>query len=326
MAAHSRLATALDDGAMTLPGGAVTVMRPGADYDLSPLSDRDITIQHTHATEVEAFRAAGYTVSRDRPAAATTTIVVVPRFKALARSMIAQAAATSGMIVVDGQRSDGIDSLFRDCRKRLGDLPSITKAHGRIFWFAATDVFADWAVSAPVANVSGFHTTAGVFSDGEVDRGSALLAAALPGKLPATMADLGAGWGYLSRAVLDRDGVKSLALVESEALALDCARLNIDDPRASFHWADALAFRPERKFEGIVMNPPFHTGSKGTPALGQGFIVAAARMLAPHGQLWMVANRHLPYEAALRSQFRRVEELPGDGAFKLFHAARPGTP
>ena len=46
-------------------------------------------------------------------------------------------------------------------------------------------------------------------------------------------------------------------------------------------------------------------------------------MLAAHGKLWMVANRHLPYEAALREHFRNVEELPGDGGFKLFHATRP---
>ena len=27
-----------------------------------------------------------------------------------------------------------VDSLFKLCRKELGNLPSITKAHGRIFW------------------------------------------------------------------------------------------------------------------------------------------------------------------------------------------------
>ena len=32
------------------------------------------------------------------------------------------------------------------------------------------------------------------------DRGSALLAAALPAKLGGKVVDLGAGWGYLSRA------------------------------------------------------------------------------------------------------------------------------
>jgi 16S rRNA (guanine1207-N2)-methyltransferase len=41
----------------------------------------------------------------------------------------------------------------------------------------------------------------------------------------------------------------------------------------------------------------------------------------------MVANRHLPYEAALRDCFHEVEELtpPGgrDGAFRVIRAERP---
>lgn len=325
MAASSRLSTVVDDGLLTLPDGPVTVMRPGADYDLSPLAGHDIQIAHGFAPDSDAFRQAGYAVAQDAQPAASV-VVVVPRSKALARAMIAQACTLGQLVIVDGQRTDGIDSLFKDVRGRLGDLSSLPKAHGRIFWFTATDAFADWTAPPPAQGEHGFFTTAGVFSDGAVDRGSALLAAALPPKLPGRMADLGAGWGYLSKAVLARDGVKSLDLIEAEALSLACARLNVTDARAAFHWADALTFKPATKYDAIVMNPPFHTGSKGTPSLGQGFIAAAARMLAPHGKLWMVANRHLPYEAALREKFRNVDELPGDGAFKIFHATRPLKP
>ena len=322
MAATSRLHTVLDDGLLTLPDGPVTVMRPGADHDLSPLAGRDIRVAHGFAPDAAAFAQAGYPVTQEA-AASPTMIVVVPRAKALARSMIAQACALGQVVVVDGQRTDGIDSIYKDVRARLGDVPSLPKAKGRLFWFDASDALADWAAPPPARGAHGYFTTAGVFSDGAIDKGSALLAAALPATLPARMADLGAGWGYLSAAVLARDGVRSLDLVEAEALSLDCARLNVTDARAAFHWADALTWQARPKYDGIVMNPPFHTGSKGTPALGQGFIAAAARLLAPHGKLWMVANRHLPYEAALRSHFRNVDELPGDGAYKLFHATRP---
>ncbi len=322
MAATSRLHTVITDGLLSLPDGPVTVMRPTADYDLSPLSGRDIRIAQGFAPDAEAFAEAGYPVTQDATAS-PTMIVVVPRAKALARSMIAEACALGQVVIVDGQRTDGIDSLFKDVRDRLGDLASVPKAKGRLFWFSTTDALADWAAPPPAQGEHGYFTTAGVFSDGAVDKGSALLAAALPAKLPARMADLGAGWGYLSQAVLTRDGVKSLDLIEAEALSLACARLNVTDDRAAFHWGDALTFKPATKYDGIVMNPPFHTGSKGTPALGQGFIAASARMLAPHGKLWMVANRHLPYEAALREHFRNVDELRGDGAYKLFYATRP---
>jgi 16S rRNA (guanine1207-N2)-methyltransferase len=49
-------------------------------------------------------------------------------------------------------------------------------------------------------------------------------------------------------------------------------------------------------------------------------------MLSPRGELWLVANRHLPYEGALRLAFREVAELGADPAFKLFHASHPIRP
>ena len=73
----------------------------------------------------------------------------------------------------------------------------------------------------------------------------------------------------------------------------------------------------------VLMNPPFHTGRAAEPQIGQAFVAAAARILSLQGNLRMVANRHLPYEAELKKRFAHVEEIGGDARFKLFHAARP---
>jgi 16S rRNA (guanine1207-N2)-methyltransferase len=318
----SRLSTALDDGLIALPDGNISVMRPTASYDLSSLPRVDITVMHSFYPDYSAFENAGYVVTQDMPTC-RTAIVVVPRSKTLARAMVAAACATADLVIVDGQKTDGVDSLFKACRKLLGDLPSITKGHGRVFWFSATDAFASWAAADPAKGPHGFYTQAGVYSDGAIDKGSAFLAEALPAKLPARMADVGAGWGYLTGAVLARDGVQSLDLIEAEALSLDCARLNITDARAQFHWADATQFKPQTGYDGIVMNPPFHASRAADPGLGRSFIQAAARLLGSHGKLWMVANRHLPYETTLSECFRNVDMIAGNGAFKLFHANRP---
>jgi 16S rRNA (guanine1207-N2)-methyltransferase len=53
------------------------------------------------------------------------------------------------------------------------------------------------------------------------------------------------------------------------------------------------------------------------------FIRAAQRGLAPDGVLWMVANRHLPYDKLLHELFRDVQEVGGDGGFKVMRAAYP---
>ena len=57
--------------------------------------------------------------------------------------------------------------------------------------------------------------------------------------------------------------------------------------------------------------------------LGLAFIAAARGMMAPDGVLWLVANRHLPYDAALTAAFLEVETIGGDGAFRVIRAARP---
>ena len=201
---------------------------------------------------------------------------------------------------------------------------SFAKAHGRAFVFAAPGggAFVDWQAQT-LTPLPGFITRPGVFSADGVDPGSEFLAALLPVDLKGKGADLGAGWGWLAAQVLNRASVKELHLVEAEAEALACARENITDGRAVFHWADATRFHPEAVLDFVVMNPPFHVGRAADPALGAGFIRAAAKMLHPAGRLWLVANRTLPYEEALRSTFAIVDPVALGGGFKVLSAARP---
>jgi 16S rRNA (guanine1207-N2)-methyltransferase len=46
-------------------------------------------------------------------------------------------------------------------------------------------------------------------------------------------------------------------------------------------------------------------------------------MLAPNGALWLVANRHLPYDAVLAESFLEVQDAGGDSAFRVIHATKP---
>ena len=46
-------------------------------------------------------------------------------------------------------------------------------------------------------------------------------------------------------------------------------------------------------------------------------------MLSPPGVLWLVANRHLPYDRALTALFREVQDIGGDAAFRVIRASHP---
>jgi 16S rRNA (guanine1207-N2)-methyltransferase len=87
----------------------------------------------------------------------------------------------------------------------------------------------------------------------------------------------------------------------------------------SVHWHDVTRGLPQ-KYDAIVSNPPFHQGRADLPALGQAFIVSAADALLPDGCLWLVANRHLPYEALLMKRFREVHAVTMQDGFKVIEA------
>lgn len=281
------------------------------------------------APEHDALKAQGFHVSPDLPDAQDfdAAVVFLPRARAQARAMIYDAAARlspGGSLWIDGQKTDGIDGMLREIRAIYPVEEIHSKAHGKIFRLAPGDwVPRDWA-ARPHQAAPGFTTLPGVFSADGIDPGSAMLAAALPDRLPTRMVDLGAGWGWLSAQVLARQGAELLHLVEADHAALQSARGNISDARARFHWADARNFSLPDPVNGVVMNPPFHSGRSADPGLGQAFIASAARLLTGAGRLWMVANRHLPYETMLSQHFAKVSEIGGDGRFKVIEATGAG--
>lgn len=320
----ARLDMALESGAFTLPpAGDVAVYRPRIGDDLGALPQDRVAVLTGFKPDHDHFSAAGYRTEAVSPSSA---VICLPRAKGEALALIAEACLAlppASPILVDGQKTDGVDSILKLCRAAgliLGE--TLSKAHGKAFVLRSAPVPANWH-SAPTEIAGGFITRPGVFSADAPDPGSVLLAAALPPRLFGRIADLGAGWGFLARAILARPDVRSLDLVEADRTALDCARTNVTDPRVAFHWADATRFKPAALWDAVVMNPPFHTARDADPGLGLAFLRAAHRNLLPTGALWLVANRHLPYDQALTSLFRTVEDIGGTAAFRLTRAANP---
>lgn len=323
MTSKSRLALAIGAGDFTPPTtGEIAVWRPDVGYDVSVLPHDRVQIVQGFKPDFEIWSGRGYQTSPTLKKSVAASVICVPRAKSLAQEMIHLAAQNAGPILVDGQKTVGVDSLLRACRKRADVSTVISKAHGKLFIIRDHDGFLDWA-GAQVAGPNGFTTAPGVFSADHIDAGSRLLVEALPETLGGRVADLGAGWGFLSSHILQRSDVSELHMVEAEYAAVECARQNISDCRAHFHWEDATMFNPGVQLDCVVMNPPFHTDRTADPNIGRAFITSAARLLGPSGTLWMVANRHLPYEAVLTERFSEVSEIGGNGGFKLLKACGP---
>ena len=261
-----RLLTALSNGAIDWPeGGRVALYRPGEPFDL-PGPALVVTGDKRAA---EAWSRHGAEVVRGAPET-DLAIVTLGRSKSLNRDMIARAAASADRVVIDGAKTDGVDAIFKEMRKTGLAGESVTKAHGRVFWFDRTDTLAHWRDPGPVLGDDGFWRQAGVFSEAGVDRGSQVLAGLLP-ELKGRWADLGGGWGFLTRVALEK-GANHVDLVEVEARALDCAERTLEGDPVTFHWADATLWTPAERIDGVLMNPPFHQGRTADARLGQAFI------------------------------------------------------
>ncbi|MCT4554116.1 MAG: methyltransferase [Pelagimonas sp.] len=311
---------------LQLPEGRIALFGAPGDGPTHGLTADQCEIIQGFAPDVARWEQRGFTVRQAPEGDYAAAIITLPRARDLAEARIAQAAASvapGGLVVVNGAKTDGIEAITKALKSRVTLDGQVSKAHGKCLWFNASDALAGWQRPAMSQNAEGDMTAPGIFSADASDPASRALAAALPAKLKGHVADLGAGWGWLSREILKHDGVKELHLVEADHAALDCARANVSDDRARFHWADATKWTADRGLDAVIMNPPFHTGRKAEPALGQAFITQTARILASHGQLWLVANRHLPYEPTLAQLFKQVDEVAGDSRFKILHAQRP---
>ena len=161
----------------------------------------------------------------------------------------------------------------------------------------------------------------GVFAWDRIDAGSLLLARTAP-VLKGDGADLGCGYGALSTVVLGSPAVTALRLIDLDRRAIEAAKQNVTDPRARFEWADARTLEGTGDLDFVVTNPPFHDGGAEDRRLGQAFIQKAAAMLGKGGVLWLVANRHLPYEADLNAAFKRVTKVADAGGYKVYEAVK----
>jgi 16S rRNA (guanine1207-N2)-methyltransferase len=322
-----RLSLALAAGAVSAPPGPALLLRPPGDAGLDALPGPLHAVQGFRPDH-DALAARGVAVTPGWPPAPdggafAGAVLWLPRARALAESLLARACAmlpAGAPVLVTGAKSDGVEALLRRLRRHAAVSEPFSKAHGKVFSFPAAPLPPDWG--APLPPVEGFRVAPGVFSADGPDAGSRALLAAVP-PLAGRGCDLGAGWGFLAARLLARDdGIAALDLVEAEHDALDCARVNVADPRAAHHWADARAWEGG-PYDFVVTNPPFHASRAADPDLGRAFVAAGARVLDPGGRLFLVANRHLPYETALTDAFSEVVTLSEGGGYKVLQARRP---
>lgn len=298
-----------------------------------------LACEQSFKPEADALQRSGLTlIGEDDSTTYPLVLLLPPRQREEARTLFARAlerTQAGGIVVACMPNSEGAKSGEADLASIAGPVQTLSKNHCRVFWTQPLQGPVDPALAAawrtldaprPIAD-GRFLSRPGVFAWDRIDRASALLAAHLPHDFSGRGADLGAGYGYLAAEVLAHcPAVTAFDLYEAEARALELARTNLSAHavRAAlgFHWHDVTTGLPHR-YDFIVSNPPFHAqGRADRPDIGRRFIAAAAEALKPGGRLWLVANRHLPYESVLDANFGRVRIVAQQDGFKVIEAVK----
>lgn len=281
----------------------------------------------------DAWDRAGFARTDEVPEGTWPLVLVLPgksRDETLAWFALARdRLEPGGRIVAAMPNTAGAGRFEKEFSKAAGNITSIQKHKCRAF-HAADDghwneaIFNDWRLLGNPREIPGtaFTVQAGIFSSDHIDPGSRFLADHLPANLHGIIADLGAGWGFLSDAALRRcPKIERLDLFEADSRALACARKNLAGHarEIDFHWHDVTTGLPDT-YDAIIMNPPFHTGQSTDVDLGRAFLKTAVTALKRGGKLFLVANRQLPYEAVLEASGLAWRQAAADKTYKLLFA------
>lgn len=167
---------------------------------------------------------------------------------------------------------------------------------------------------------------ANVFSGDSLDIGSRVLIRQLGRIEPAeSVADLACGNGVLGFCAIKVGLGSRLLLCDESAMAVASARENAATldvlGQVQFHHGDGF-LGLDQVFDRIFCNPPFHLGHAVDDFAGRRLLAQCADHLAPGGELYIVANRHLDYRRPLKQHFRHVEVFAGDRKFTVWSARR----
>ncbi|MGF6824625.1 16S rRNA (guanine1207-N2)-methyltransferase [Microbacterium sp. ZKA21] len=167
----------------------------------------------------------------------------------------------------------------------------------------------------------------GAFAGARIDIGTRVLLDVLD-RVPSAgvVLDLGCGTGALA-------AVYALTHPDARVIATDRSAAAVASARATMA-ADGIADRvqvthddagselPDASADVVLLNPPFHLGTSVHTAAATRLFEAAARLLAPGGELWTVYNSALAYKGELTRLIGPTEQVHRTAKFTVTRSIR----
>ena len=234
-----------------------------------------------------------------------------------------------GEIIINGDNQVGVRNFLNNISNHWPAEITLIKKKGRIALYKKKKrLFAHWKKYQDFCmNKDGYYTRCDMFSPKEVDKGSKKLTSTFSTKLFGDVADLGAGWGYLSKEALRlNDNITRVTLFECNYSAYIASKKNIDDRRATFRWASLENIKKfNLHFDHVICNPPFHSGRPKDIGLLRSFIFHSSRLINRKGSVWMVFVSGVYLERQLKEYFDVIKILYKDSHYFVCQLLKPKT-
>jgi 16S rRNA (guanine1207-N2)-methyltransferase len=233
----------------------------------------------------------------------------------------AYALKPGGRLYVVGAKDRGVLSIAKYMQSFFGNLETLVISKGHRVVCSRVENNSSARPTNPILDL--LSTT---FAEGKLDEGTRLLVEALEVHATDIALDIGCGAGYIGMHVAHVASKGHVTMVDASLVAVDAARKMVAQSgmtNVQVLASDGTQAVREQRFDLIVTNPPFHLGGIQTTEIGERFIREAAQVLRPRGRFYLVANRFLKYEPALRTCFHSVEEVGGNTRYKVLLATNP---
>lgn len=220
-----------------------------------------------------------------------------------------------GRLYVLGAKNRGILTIAKHMQEMFGNIQTLAIGKGQRVVCSRNDAGAPASAQGNLAAL--------IFSKGELDEGTRLLLAAVEVHVTDDALDIGCGSGIIGLHIASQAARGSVTMVDASLAAVAVAQRNVKESgltNVRVLPSDGAQAVLSDRFDLVVTNPPFHQAGLQTTAIAERFIREAAQILRRRGRFYLVANRFLKYEPILRMHFAEVQEVAGDGRYKVLRA------